>query len=65
VSTFHTFGLNLLRREHEAAGLRPGFSLFDPQDGETLIKEHLRDAELAEATSPAPCSRASRTGRTT
>jgi len=52
VSTFHTFGLNLLRREHEAAGLRPGFSLFDPQDGETLIKEHLRDADLAEATSP-------------
>ncbi len=53
VSTFHTFGLNLLRREHEAAGLRPGFSLFDPQDGEGLIKEHLRDAELAEATSAA------------
>jgi ATP-dependent DNA helicase Rep len=53
VSTFHTFGLNLLRREHEAAGLRPGFSLFDPQDGETLIKEHLRDAGLAGATSPA------------
>ena len=52
VSTFHTFGLNLLRREHEAAGLCPGFSLFDPQDGETLIKEHLRDADLAEATSP-------------
>jgi ATP-dependent DNA helicase Rep len=53
VSTFHTFGLNLLRREAAAAGLRPGFSLFDPQDGETLLKEHLRDAGLAEATSPA------------
>ena len=52
VSTFHTFGLNLLRREHLAAGLRPGFSLFDPQDGETLIKEHLRDTGLAEAISP-------------
>ncbi|MGB5834091.1 MAG: UvrD-helicase domain-containing protein, partial [Thiohalocapsa sp.] len=52
VSTFHTFGLNLLRRETDAAGLRRGFSLFDPQDGETLIKEHLRDTGLAEATSP-------------
>ncbi|KAA6181562.1 AAA family ATPase [Thiohalocapsa marina] len=53
VSTFHTFGLNLLRREAEAAGLRPGFSLFDPQDGETVLKEHLRTAGLLEAVTPA------------
>jgi ATP-dependent DNA helicase Rep len=52
VSTFHTFGLNLLRREAAAAGLRPGFSLFDPQDGETLLKEHLRGCELGDAVSP-------------
>jgi ATP-dependent DNA helicase Rep len=53
VSTFHTFGLNLLRRELEAAGLRPGFSLFDPQDAETVVKEHLRAAGLLEVVSPA------------
>ncbi len=39
ISTFHTFGLNLLRREHQAAGLRPGFSIFDEQDVEQLLKE--------------------------
>ncbi|MGD8207752.1 MAG: UvrD-helicase domain-containing protein [Thiohalocapsa sp.] len=53
VSTFHTFGLNLLRRETLAAGLRPGFSLLDPEDGETLLKDHLADSGLAEAVSPA------------
>lgn len=53
VSTFHTFGLNLLRREAAAAGLRPGFSLFDPEDGATVLKEHLREHALADAVSPA------------
>ncbi len=53
VSTFHTFGLNLLRRETQTAGLRPGFSLLDPQDGETILKEHLRDSGLDEASSAA------------
>jgi ATP-dependent DNA helicase Rep len=53
VSTFHTFGLSLLRREATAAGLRPGFSLLDPQDGEGILKEHLNELGLAQATSPA------------
>ncbi len=53
VSTFHTFGLNLLRREADAAGLRPGFSLFDPEDAATVLKEHLREHALADAISPA------------
>jgi ATP-dependent DNA helicase Rep len=53
VSTFHTFGLNLLRREVTAAGLRPGFSLFDPEDGATVLKEHLREHTLADAVTPA------------
>jgi len=52
VSTFHTFGLGLLRRETEAAGLRPGFSLLDPQDGEGLLKAHLEGADLAGAVTP-------------
>ena len=53
VSTFHTLGLDLLRREHAAAGLRPGFSLLDAQDSESLIREHLRGSPGAEAESPA------------
>jgi ATP-dependent DNA helicase Rep len=53
VSTFHTFGLDLLRREADAAGLRPGFSLLDPQDGEGVLREHLDELGLAQATSSA------------
>lgn len=39
ISTFHTLGLNLLRREYESAGLRRGFSIFDEQDVEQLLGE--------------------------
>ncbi|MCB1723326.1 MAG: DNA helicase Rep [Chromatiaceae bacterium] len=39
ISTFHTLGLNLLRRELAAAGLRGGFSIFDEQDVEQLLRE--------------------------
>ena len=50
ISTFHTFGLNLLRREHRAAGLRPGFSIFDEQDVEQLLKELSRKNEADRQT---------------
>ena len=53
ISTFHTLGLNILRREPRAAGLREGFSLLDAQDSESLIKEHLRHASNVDAFSPA------------
>ncbi|AGA32167.1 ATP-dependent DNA helicase Rep [Thioalkalivibrio nitratireducens DSM 14787] len=39
VSTFHTFGLNFLRRELDAAGLRTGFSVLDPGDCRQLLRE--------------------------
>lgn len=39
VSTFHTFGLNFLRNELEAVGLRSGFSILDPSDCRALLKE--------------------------
>ncbi len=42
VSTFHTLGLNILRREHATLGYKPGFSIFDAQDAATLIRELLR-----------------------
>lgn len=39
VSTFHTLGLSILKKEHKAAGLRPGFSILDEQDVKHLLKE--------------------------
>jgi ATP-dependent DNA helicase Rep len=39
VSTFHTLGLNILRRELDAAGLRRNFSIFDEQDVDQLLRE--------------------------
>ncbi|MCA2018941.1 DNA helicase Rep [Vibrio tritonius] len=39
VSTFHTLGLNIIRREYKHLGLKAGFSLFDDQDQMTLLKE--------------------------
>jgi len=42
VSTFHTLGLNVLRREHKLLEYRSNFSLFDAQDSEGLVKELLR-----------------------
>jgi ATP-dependent DNA helicase Rep len=53
ISTFHTLGLDMLRRHPEPAGLRPRFSLLDAQDAEALIKEHLRHTKGSDAFSPA------------
>ena len=41
VSTFHQLGLNIIRREHRALGLKSGFSIFDNQDSLKLIKDIL------------------------
>lgn len=41
VSTFHTLGLNMLRREAEQVGLKPNFTLLDSYDCLSLIKELL------------------------
>ena len=30
VSTFHTLGLNILRREHARLGYKSGFTIFNP-----------------------------------
>lgn len=45
VSTFHTLGLNIIRREYKQLGLKAGFSLFDDQDQLALLKE-LTDKQL-------------------
>ncbi len=53
ISTFHTLGLDILRRHADRAGLRPGFSLFDAQDAEAVLKEHLRKSARQDANSAA------------
>lgn len=39
VSTFHSLGLDIIRREYKVLGLKAGFSLFDDQDQLALLKE--------------------------
>ena len=41
VCTFHALGLKFLQMEHEAAGLRRGFSVFDSDDSSGVLKELL------------------------
>lgn len=46
VSTFHNLGLNIIRREHQQLGFKPGFSIFDSEDARSLLKELLfRDGD--------------------
>ncbi|MBL4899503.1 MAG: DNA helicase Rep [Colwellia sp.] len=39
VSTFHSLGLDIIRREIKVLGYKPGFTLFDDQDSMALLKE--------------------------
>jgi ATP-dependent DNA helicase Rep len=47
VSTFHTLGLRILRREAKTLGYKPNFSIFDSQDSLHLIDELLRSRPAA------------------
>jgi ATP-dependent DNA helicase Rep len=38
VSTFHSLGLDILRKEHQTLQYKSGISLFDEQDKITLLK---------------------------
>lgn len=42
ISTFHTFGLRILRNHLETIGYRPGFSLYDNEDSQSLLAKLLR-----------------------
>jgi len=42
VSTFHTLGLKIIRREKTKLGLRKGFTIYDHQDSVALIRELLK-----------------------
>ncbi|HHJ16323.1 MAG TPA: ATP-dependent DNA helicase Rep, partial [Gammaproteobacteria bacterium] len=50
ISTFHTLGMRMLRREAETLGYKPGFSIFDSQDSLHLIDELLRKGGSAFAS---------------
>jgi ATP-dependent DNA helicase Rep len=39
VSTFHSLGLDIIRKEIKTLGYKPGFTLFDDQDTLSLLKE--------------------------
>ncbi len=42
VSTFHTLGLEIVRREHQRLAYKANFSIFDAQDCAALLREILR-----------------------
>jgi len=42
VSTFHTLGLDIIRRELSTLGYKAGFSIFDASDSAALMRELLR-----------------------
>ncbi len=48
ISTFHSLGLKILRREAEQAGLRDGFSIIDPKDAVGVVSELLRGEQATE-----------------
>ncbi|WP_236222598.1 DNA helicase Rep [Pseudomonas asiatica] len=39
VCTFHNLGLNIIRREHDRLGYKPGFSIFDESDIKALLSD--------------------------
>lgn len=43
ISTFHTLGLEIIKREYKALGIKANFSLFDDQDQMALLKELTSD----------------------
>jgi len=58
ISTFHTLGLNIIRSEHKALGLRSGFTIFDAEDARALVRELMQrdaggDASLADTVQQA------------
>jgi len=43
VSTFHSFGVEILRKEIERLGYRPNFSIYDEADRTQLVKDCARE----------------------
>ncbi|MDR3146529.1 MAG: UvrD-helicase domain-containing protein [Treponema sp.] len=47
VSTFHSFGVRILREEIEGLGYRKNFSIYDETDRNQLIRDSLRECRLS------------------
>src|SRR5687768_3706108 len=45
--TFHSFGLQLLRKNHKRAGLGPHFGILDQGDTNSLIKELMKEVKTS------------------
>jgi DNA helicase-2/ATP-dependent DNA helicase PcrA len=50
--TFHAFCVRLLRREAQAAGLPPGFVIWDEDDQLAAVRSALRELDLSEKLHP-------------
>ena len=46
VSTFHSFGLKLLRENHKALGYDSNFVIMDSDDSLSVVKKILKDMDL-------------------
>lgn len=46
--TFHALGLSILREEHEAAGLKKHFAIYDTADLMGVVRELTRQGQLAD-----------------
>ncbi len=46
ISTFHAFGLSILRRSGKRLGYRPNFTVYDTADQLALLKESARDIDI-------------------
>ncbi|MEO6927653.1 MAG: UvrD-helicase domain-containing protein [Casimicrobiaceae bacterium] len=51
IATFHALGLSIVRREAKALGLKPGFSIFDPSDLESIVAELIATSDRGRARS--------------
>jgi DNA helicase-2/ATP-dependent DNA helicase PcrA len=45
--TFHAFGLTLLKKYHEAAGLNPRFAIVDTSDCQSILKDLMKDVKIS------------------
>lgn len=49
ISTFHALGLSIIRGHAAALGLKPGFSILDPDDIEPIVAELIQTTDRARA----------------
>ena len=46
ISTFHSFGLSIIKRHYEKLGFKPNFTIIDSDDSLSTIKRILKDMNL-------------------